>query len=314
MKELIGVLLIFLQTCLLCSFAFSENNHNDSTFVRDRFHIFYYLWYGNPENDGRYLHWDHEVLPHWESRINARYLNIGQRHFPPNNIHAPFYPLRGLYSSQDPNTLRQHFQEIVNAGVGLVVVSWWGQKTNSASSDTQGVSTDEKIPLLMSVAQDFPSLRVAFHLEPYKGRSASSIFEDIRYIVDNYSNYTSFYKTPSGLPIYYVYDSYHLVTSEWARLLRPEGEFSVRQTPYDGIFFGLWLNVNDGVDLEAGGFDGAYTYFASKSFSYGSTPSNWRTMRQFCHRHNMALSISIGPGYIDTGIRPWNDHNTRDRR
>ena len=26
--------------------------------------IFYYLWYGNPQHNGRWQHWDHEVLPH----------------------------------------------------------------------------------------------------------------------------------------------------------------------------------------------------------------------------------------------------------
>jgi hypothetical protein len=24
-------------------------------------HVFYYPWYGTPENDGAYFHWNHEV-------------------------------------------------------------------------------------------------------------------------------------------------------------------------------------------------------------------------------------------------------------
>ena len=32
-------------------------------------------------------------------------------------------------------------------------------------------------------------------------------------------------------------------------------------------------------------------------------------------RNNKLISIlSIGPGYKDTGIRPWNAHNTKERR
>ncbi|CAE8620645.1 unnamed protein product, partial [Polarella glacialis] len=29
-------------------------------------HAAFYLWYGNPEVDGRWIHWNHKVLPHWE--------------------------------------------------------------------------------------------------------------------------------------------------------------------------------------------------------------------------------------------------------
>ena len=36
-------------------------------------HTFYYLWYGDPAHDTDYKHWNHEVLPHWENRINERF-------------------------------------------------------------------------------------------------------------------------------------------------------------------------------------------------------------------------------------------------
>lgn len=37
-------------------------------------HVFYYPWYGTPEFDGgKYLHWNHEYLQHWEKRIASRY-------------------------------------------------------------------------------------------------------------------------------------------------------------------------------------------------------------------------------------------------
>ena len=44
-------------------------------------HAFYYLWYGTPEHDdGKYLHWNHEVLPHWDSVQNVRLKHvIGKR-------------------------------------------------------------------------------------------------------------------------------------------------------------------------------------------------------------------------------------------
>ena len=35
---------------------------------------FFYLWYGTPEIDGQWQHWNHEVLPHWagENASNPR--------------------------------------------------------------------------------------------------------------------------------------------------------------------------------------------------------------------------------------------------
>lgn len=39
-------------------------------------HIFYYAWYGNPEHDGKYVHWNHRFLPHWNPDIAKRYRNV----------------------------------------------------------------------------------------------------------------------------------------------------------------------------------------------------------------------------------------------
>jgi hypothetical protein len=40
---------------------------------------------------------------------------------PPNSIHAPFYPSLGPYSSSDPIVMRVHFQDMLNAGIGVLV-------------------------------------------------------------------------------------------------------------------------------------------------------------------------------------------------
>ena len=88
-------------------------------------HIFFYLWYGNPETDGRYMHWNHKVLPHWTESVNAQFPSVGKA-FEPREIHAPFYPQRGCYSSRSTETLEAQFAEIRGTGVGVAVVSWWG--------------------------------------------------------------------------------------------------------------------------------------------------------------------------------------------
>ena len=62
-----------------------------------------------------------------------------------------------------------------------------------------------------------------------------------------------------------------------------------------------------------GGFDAVYTYFASHGFTPGSTLSNWQTMSTMVSKAGMAFIPSIGPGYDDVAVRPWNGGNSRDR-
>lgn len=57
-----------------------------------------------------------------------------------------------------------------------------------------------------------------------------------------------------------------------------------------------------------------YTYFAADGFSYGSTSRNWPRMCSFARSAGMVCTLSVGPGYQDDKIRPWNGHNTRARQ
>lgn len=79
-------------------------------------HIFYYTWYGNPQTDERYLHWDHILVPHWDPKIAASYPR--GRHVPPEDIGSSFYPELGPYSSRDPEVLESHMEQISTAGAG----------------------------------------------------------------------------------------------------------------------------------------------------------------------------------------------------
>ena len=297
-----------------------------------RVHTFYYLWYDVPNeniDNSSYKHWNHEVLPHWGGEtVNNRFPTVGSRHHPENNeLHSPFFPLSGPYSSTDRSTIIQHFELLMEANIGVLVVSWWGQASKSYATDTQGVNTDRSIAKLLEIASEILSnstsacpVRIAFHLEPYTSRSVESVHDDVKYIIDNYSRYPAFYRDEAtGKPLFYVYDSYHIEPVDWRRLLTPaedsQNSISIRNDPlYDSIFIGLWLDGRHGSDLLEGGFDGIYTYFASEGFSYGSTPANWGRISSFCLTHRLLSSLSVGPGYDDSSIRPWNTHNTKSRR
>jgi hypothetical protein len=61
--------------------------------------------YGNPKTDGRFLHWNHAILPHWNPEL-AKQWPSGTQFKPPASLHSPFYPARGPYSSSDVDTIR----------------------------------------------------------------------------------------------------------------------------------------------------------------------------------------------------------------
>lgn len=195
-------------------------------------HIFYYLWYGNISYDGKWKHWNHEILPHWTTSVNKQYPKIGTRHFPPEIIHSPYYPLRGTYSSSDSLTILSHFNEIKQTGINVIVVSWWGQKSRAASTDTQGVNTDELIPIILQTALDIEGIKIAFHLEPYPGRTAQSTYEDIVYIYENYGSMNSIYRIDNKI-VFYIYDSYHISSNDWAQYFTLKGrKYSIKKYYY----------------------------------------------------------------------------------
>lgn len=272
-------------------------------------HIFYYPWYGNPGNDGSFLHWNHEYLPHWDQEENAKWPK-GQ-HNPPDDIGASFYPELGPYSSRDPNTIDNHMQQIRSAGIGVLAVSWYPPQ----QSDNQGHPWDDLMTLLMDVAHKY-NLKVCFHIEPYTERNQRNLRENLEYIMHKYGDHPAFYRRlfqGKQLPLYYIYDSYMISKKAWSEIFRKDGAFTVRDTDLDGIFIGLVVERKHQMELQSAGFDGMYTYFASDGFSYGSTITNWPTLASYAKAANMLFIPSIGPGYNDERVRPWNKKNTKDR-
>eukprot|EP00877_Chromochloris_zofingiensis_P009285 jgi/Chrzof1/460/Cz01g16190.t1 len=239
--------------------------------------------------------------------------HAGSRFNPPGSVHCPFYPWRGPYSSSDPVLIQQHIQELLDANVTVLAVSWWGPVWREGTHDTQGVQTDEVLKIVMTEVEKQDTMKVALHLEPYTGRTAQTVREDIEYLMTLYNSSSALLRI-ADRPVYYVYDSYHLLPQQWSTLLSPDGSRTVRGTTLDGFFIGLWLNEGDGdSQIIPAGFDGFYTYFANEAVSYGSNPQNWNTLANWARSQGRLFSVSIGPGYNDTLIRPWNAAATRDR-
>ncbi|XP_029449912.1 glycoprotein endo-alpha-1,2-mannosidase-like [Rhinatrema bivittatum] len=273
-------------------------------------HVFYYTWFGNPQFDGKYIHWNHPMLQHWD----PAFANIftGKIHNPPDDIGSNFYPELGTYSSKDPSIIETHMKQMHSASIGVVALSWYPP----GMADEHGEPTDDLVPAILDTAHKY-KLKVTFHIEPYKGRDDRSMYNYVKYIIDKYGSHPAFYryKTSTGrtLPMFYIYDSYLIAPEIWANLLTVSGAQSVRGTPYDGIFIGLLVQEKHMQEIRRSGFDGMYTYFATNGFSYGSSHHHWIGLKYFCSSNNLLFIPSVGPGYSDTRIRPWNNHNTRNR-
>jgi len=290
--------------------------------TNDDVHVFYYGWYANPATDGTWSHWDHPYLPNWDKTDKKSY-PTGKHNPATDDIGADFFPEMGSYSSSDRDVITKHFQQIKGAGIGVVVYSWYPPH----KADENGLpGADRLVPKLLQVAQEL-GLKVALHIEPYKGRTTKSLKEDLQYVVDTYADHPAFYKRRvaaknKSLPVYYIYDSYQIAPTDWKSMLgagnrdnnNNDNELNVRNTPLDGVFLGLLVDYKHRADIKTGCFDGFYTYFAANGFSYGSSWKNWRSLAKFAHRSGIIFSPSVGPGYSDVQVRPWNGKTSRKRR
>ena len=273
-------------------------------------HAFYYAWYGSPGVDGQWWHWNHEYIPPWDK--NDHHVYPTGAHNPPDDVGANFYPRLGPYSSRDPGVISAHMSMMAGVGVGVVSVSWYPP----GLADENGPPTDSIIPTLLEAAHDH-GLKICLHVEPYQDRNASNFRQYLQYVHQQYGSHPAYYKVRRGsreLPLFYVYDSYRVTVAEWQKIFTKTGYLSVRNTELDALFIGLLVDMKHRYDLKTAGFDGFYTYFAANGFSYGSTWKNWKSLASYAYKNSLIFIPSVGPGYIDTRIRPWNSKNTHARR
>jgi hypothetical protein len=247
---------------------------------------FYYPWYRNPDVDG---YWDH-----W-----------GETNFrPPLDIASDFYPQLGAYSIGDPAVLAQHFAWLREAGVGVIVSSWWGQRGRE----------DRAVPLLLDIAEQF-GIQVAFHIEPYGGRTAASLPYDVRYIYREYGDHPAFFRTTA--------------TSRWSPDDRPKGLFYLWSSLFpdsdaDAVEPSYWQEALDEIHtlpdgglvladqteanwIDDGHFDGAYNYgilnqdpYAGYAWARSLPPGAWYVP-------------GVNPGFSAVRIRYPPDVNTPRR-
>ena len=200
---------------------------------------FYYPWYFNLEVDGIWVHWEQD------------------NYQPPVDIASDFYPMLGAYSMSDPFVLAQHFAWLRQAGVGFIISSWWGKNERS----------DRILELMFDVADRY-GIKIAFHIEPYDGRSAEQLGEDIEYIYNQYGDLPAFFWT-TETSCYSPDDRPKGLFFMWASVV-PDGNSAGVSPDYwqkaiDDIHQKLPGSIiltdqNDPRWITEGHFDGSYNY------------------------------------------------------
>ena len=164
--------------------------------------------------------------------------------------------MRGTYSSNDDKVLDEQFREMKDCGCDVVVVGWYPIDSSDQKETKWGGFQDKNIAKLLEACEKH-GLKLTFHIEPYKGRCADTLREDLEYLRKNYGGHNSFYRQ-NGLPMYYVYDSYLSPKEDWSRLLKKEGQISIRNTPLDCLMIGLYVDSTHKEFLIEGGFGSLY--------------------------------------------------------
>ncbi|KAK4468467.1 hypothetical protein MN116_007671 [Schistosoma mekongi] len=287
-----------------------------------RVHGFYYAWYDAPKKlsiqnsliSHNWTHWNHRRLKHWNVKVASGY-SI-EPHFPPYLIASSFYPKLGPYSSRDLDIIHIHMEMSRFSGIGVLVVSWYP----NGMSDENGKPVDDLIFPLLNIANQY-DIKICLHFEPYKNRDTNTIVEDLKYIYEKgYTSHPAYYRIPvyqsvesKLLPVVYVYDSYRIEPSKWRKILHPNEKATIRNKVYNAFLIGLLLESDDCSKLSESAFNGGYTYFVGNGISKASSPNAWEYLSKECLKYNLTFYPSIGPGYEDVSIRPWNDAATQTR-
>ncbi len=229
----------------------------------DRVTAFYYFWYGTPQQDGQWRHRNQNG------------------HKPPDDIASIYYPERGPYSSRDPAILAEQMAELSKARIAVIAVSWWGQ----------GGWEDQALSDLFAAAST-AGIKIAFHIEPYTGRTAQSVVADIRYLLTAWGSSPALYRvsrptsasaSSAARPVFYIFAASQLVSSD----LRA-GLAGLRGTADDSI---VLVHSPSPATATRDGADGIYTYNPLAS------PDTFAALVSGCKAANLLCSPDVSPGF-----------------
>lgn len=120
---------------------------------------------------------------------------------------------------------------------------------------------------------------------------------------------------PKLRPVLYLYNSHQKSGDEWARLLTRSGNSTIRGTDIDTMVMAI---LEDQQENELGpvrDFDGMYTYYVTPDHWWNAfvNRNRWKQLTAWALQQDKVMSLTIGPGYDDSRVRPWAKDLTRDR-
>jgi glycoprotein endo-alpha-1,2-mannosidase len=229
--------------------------------------LFYYPWYGNPSVAGSYRHWQQGG------------------HTPPADVGANYYPVLGAYDSGDfAGAVDRQMAWIQRSGAGVIVYSWWGQ----------GSYEDNLVPGVLAEAAKY-GIKVAWHIEPYSGRTAESTVSDVNYLNSRYGGSPAFYRDAAhgNKSAFYIFESLRI--TDWTVL---------DQVTANSIVLAQTTDTS-----KVAHFNGMYTYDGIA----GATAPGWKNAGDYCKANGLVWAPSVAPGYLDDRAVPGNTTPTLDR-
>ena len=189
---------------------------------------FYYGWFGNPKN------------PAWGEIDTAKHEIANTARF----------PVKGAYSSHDPDVIEWQIDQAKAAGITGFIVSWWGQ-------DNWDKWHDESLSMLLACAER-KNFKVSIYWERAPGDGQDQINEaidDISYVLNKYGKSKAFLKV-DGKPVIFAYNRvtlFAMPVASWPAIIQ-----GIRKRAGDFVFLG-----DTGDDQQSAGaylFDGIHSY------------------------------------------------------
>lgn len=251
---------------------------------RDSIFIFYYPWYASEAVDGEWLHWNADR-------------RIGGGSYSPDDDDLPtaYYPRLGPYSSSNLTVLNQHMKWMHQAGIGVVVTSWWGA----------GTFEDERLWDVLDAADNF-GLKVAFYVEPYGGgyqaetggtRTPYTAMNDTKYLIDTYGCHRAVHRI-KGRPVFFYFaarEYNHGKQDEW-KLVWDTLHAKERYNP---------VVITQDTDLKyrvvPGGWDGGHEYGCRAAID---DMPRWAQMAQSYDNAGKILFMNTCPGGDKSRMSP----------
>ncbi|GKY92922.1 hypothetical protein MPSEU_000261200 [Mayamaea pseudoterrestris] len=255
---------------------------------RDNIQTFYYPWYANLETDKKFRHW----------AIAGRGNDNGVYDPLNKDLPSPFYPRLGAYSSSSSETLKLHMKWIRRAGIGTIIVSWWGQ----------GSEEDKLIWKVMNAADD-QGIKVGFYIEPYKGgyikdpsktnnegtRTPQTAKEDVKYLINTYGCHRAMYRR-GGRPVFMFfaarsYDEGN--QKEWAIVWKE----LYADPKYNPIVIAHDVNLEN--RIIAGEWSGGHDYGTEAA---EDTSDDWPEIAEDYEDAGKIFYFTVSPGFDDTRL------------